>query len=356
MSLILVINPGGGSTKVAVFNDDECMLSETIAHPHDEIAAFKEVLAQRAYREEAIANLLMRYHIDTSRLAAVVGRGGALKPLESGTYRVNQLLADDIKAGNVQTEHASNLGALIAFEIAEPLGKPSFMVDPVSVDEFVPEARFSGMPETERRSLDHPLNARMVARKAARELGGVYKTMNFIVAHLGTGISISAHEQGRIIDVNNAHDAGPFSTQRTGSLPVTQLIDLCFSGKYSRDEMFAKATQTGGLKAYLGTDDLAEVERLIAGGDSKAALVVRAMAYQIAKEIGAYATVLKGRVDAIVFTGGMAFSDHLLGLVRERVGFITANIFVYPGENEMESMALGALRVLRGEEEPKVYR
>ncbi len=355
MGLILVINPGGGSTKIAIFEDEKCLLKHTIAHPHSEISRFKDVLSQRAYREEAIREALKRERIDLKSLTAIVGRGGALKPLASGTYRVNRLLADDIRSGRVQTEHASNLGALIAYELAEELGIPAFMVDPVSVDEFIPEARISGMPEIERRSLDHPLNAKIVARKAADEIGKKYEEANFIVAHLGTGISISAHLRGRMIDVNNAHDGGPFSTQRTGSLPVTQLVDLCYSGRYTREEMFAKITREGGLKAYLGTDDLREIEKMIDNGDKRAELIVRAMTYQIAKEIGACATTLCGDVDAIVLTGGIAYSQRVVDLVIERVGFVSKNIKIYPGEHEMEAMAVGALRVLRGLEQPKEY-
>ncbi|MFC1799411.1 butyrate kinase [Candidatus Eisenbacteria bacterium] len=356
MFRVLVINPGGGSTKVAVCEDADCVLTRSIAHPHDEVARFDDVFSQREYRERAIEDFLTAEGIDLKTLDAVVGRGGALKPLESGTYRVNKTLIEDIKAGRVQAQHASNLGPIIAYDIAESIGKPAFIVDPVSVDEFTPEARISGLPELERKSLDHPLNSKMVAREAARELGGIYQEMNFIIAHLGTGISISAHERGRAIDVNNAQDGGPFSTQRAGGLPTTLLVDLCYSGKLTRDEMFTRLTRSGGMMAYLGTDDMAKAVEMAVSGDEKARLVISAMAYQIAKEIGASAAVLKGKVDAIVFTGGMANSDYLVNLVKERVGFITPNVFVYPGEHEMESLALGALRVLKGEEEPRQYR
>lgn len=355
MSRILVINPGGGSTKIAVFDDEACVFNYSIAHPHEELASFKNAYSQRTYREKAITEVLESESIDLSDLDALVGRGGALKPLESGTYLVNETLVDDIRAGRVQAEHASNLGALIAYELAEPLGKPAFMVDPVSVDEFTAEARLSGLPEIVRKSLDHPLNAKTVARKAAAELATTYDAINVIVAHLGTGISVSAHEKGRVVDVNNAHDGGPFSSQRAGSLPVTQLVDMCYSGRLTHGEMFAKVTRDGGLKAYLGTDDLPTIETMARAGDEKASLVIRAMAYQIAREIGACAAVLRGVVDAIIFTGGIAHSAHVIGLVRERTDFITPHVFVYPGEHEMESMALGVLRVLRGEERPKEY-
>ena len=356
MSEVLVINPGGGSTKIALFDDEKMILKRSIAHPHDELSGFEDIFSQREYREKAIMDVLDQEGIDLSGLAAIVGRGGALKPLESGTYQVNEVLAEDIRAGNVQTEHASNLGALIAYDLASPLGKPAFMVDPVSVDEFIPEARISGLPELRRKSLDHPLNSKMVARRAAAEMKTTYQEINLIVAHLGTGISVSAHQRGRVIDVNNAHDGGPFSTQRAGSLPVTQLVEMCFSGKYTMDDIFTKITRKGGVSAYLGTDDMSEAVKMASDGDEKAGLVIRAMAYQIAKEVGACAAALRGEVDAIVFTGGMAHSDYVVNLVRERVAFISGNIFVYPGEREMESMALGALRVLRGEEKPKLYR
>lgn len=356
MSLILVINPGGGSTKIAVYDSDECVMSRKISHPPEVLGEFRDTFSQREYREQCIMDALREEKVDLKSLDAVVGRGGALKPLESGTYEVNERLVRDVENGNVQTDHASNLGALMAFEMAAPLGKPAYMVDPVSVDEFIDEARISGHPRMERKSLDHPLNAKMVARKAARELGTNYEDMNIIVAHLGTGISISVHEKGRIIDVNCAHDGGPFSTQRTGTLPVTQLMDWCYSGEMTRDEMFAQITGKGGLLAYTGTDDAARVEEMAKGGDDKAALILRAMAYQVAKEIGGSATALKGKVDAVIYTGGVAHSDFIVGLIRERVDFISPNVFLYPGEHEMDSMAQGALRALRGEEKPKQYR
>jgi len=355
LSLVLVINPGGGSTKIAVFDDDECVLKQNVEYGSVR-PAFEEILVHRDELERTIVETIESEGIAAGSLDAIVGRGGALKPLESGTYRVNSLLAEDIRTGNVQAKHASNLGALLAFEIGERLCKPAFMVDPVSVDEFIPEARLSGLPEIERKSLDHPLNSKMVARKAAREMGKEYREVNVIVAHLGTGISVGAHEKGRMIDVSNANDGGPFSTQRTGSLPVTQLVDLCYSGRYTRDEMYTKITTAGGLRAYLGTDDAERAVRVAEQGDAKASLVLGAMAYQIAKEIGAYATVLAGRVDAIVFTGGMAYSEYILSLVRRRVTFLAPRIFVFPGEHEMESLAGGALRILSGEEEPRQYK
>jgi butyrate kinase len=356
MKRLLVINPGGGSTKLAIYEDDKCVMSETVAHPREEMAGFGDGLDQLEYRKKAIGEFLKGRDVDLSTLDGVVGRGGCLMPVESGTYRVTQKMVEDIRAGKVQAEHASNLGPLLAFDVAESIGKPAFIVDPVSVDEFIPEARLSGDPDLPRKSLDHPLNAKMVARLAAKEMGTAYPDINVIVVHLGTGISVSPHRKGRMIDVNNAHDGGPFSTQRTGSLPVTQLVDLCYSTELTRDEMFIRVTQRGGLAAYLGTDDLKEAEERARGGDPQAALVIKAMAYQVAKEIGAAAAALNGEVDAVIYTGGMANSDHLVGLIRQRVDFISDKVFVYPGEHERESLALGALRVLNGEEEPKQYK
>jgi butyrate kinase len=355
MGPILVINPGGSSTKIALFDGDRCVFKRSIAHDRA-LLTFESLLAQRGQLERSITDALASEGIEPSSIEAIVGRGGALKPLASGTYRVGEVLVDDIKNGRFQAKHASNLGSLLAYEIGQRLGKPAFMVDPVSVDEFIPEARLSGLPGMERKSLDHPLNSKMVARKAARELGKAYHELNLIIAHLGTGITVGAHQRGRMIDVSNANDGGPFSTQRTGSLPTTQVVDLCYSGEFTRDEMYLHLTTRGGLKAYLGTDDLSEAVKRAEAGDEKARLVISAMAYQIAKEIGASAACLRGEVDAVVFTGGMAHSAYLVDLVRDRVAFLTPNIFVYPGEHEMEALAQGALRVLRGEEQAREYK
>jgi butyrate kinase len=355
VGLILVINPGGGSTKVAVFDGETCVFKGSIPHGKTS-GAFEDMLVQRDRLEHAITDALATQGIDVGALGAIVGRGGALKPMASGTYRVNDLLAEDIRGGNVQAKHPSNLGALMAFELGERLGKPAFMVDPVSVDEFIAEARLTGLPEMERKSLDHPLNSKMVARRAAREMGKTYEAINLIVVHMGTGISVSTHLKGRMMDVNNAQDGGPFSTQRTGGLPTTQLIALCYSGAYTKDQMHARVTRGGGLSAHLGTDDMVEAEKRARAGDAKADAVLRAMAYQIAKEIGASAAALRGQVDAVVYTGGVAHCRYVVNLVREWVGFLTPNVFVYPGEHEMESLALGALRVLRGEETAREYR
>lgn len=351
---ILSINPGATSTKVALYQDTKPIKVEVIRHSSDDLSAFKHTLDQLDYRKGLILKFLEQNNIKITDLSAVVGRGGPFKPLESGTYIVNEKMLSDIKAGNVQADHPSNLGALIAYEITKHANVPAFIVDPVSVDEFPAVARISGLPELPRKSLSHALNIKMVARKAAPKLGKKYEELNLIIVHLGSGISVSSHLKGRMIDVNNANDMGPFSPQRTGALPATGLAKLCFSGKYTYPEMYNLLTKKGGLLAYLGTDNVEEVEKRIDKGDQKAKLIYEAMVYQIAKEIGAMATTLDGTVDAIILTGGIANSKRLVDLITNKVKFI-AKVMVFPGEDEMEALVLGALRVLSGEESPKEY-
>ncbi len=352
---ILVINPGAGSTKVALFEDEKLIAKKELRHSPDELNKYDTTIDQLPMRRAAVMDFLKEIGIDPNELDAVVGRGGAFKPLEGGVYTVDKDVIDDIMNGNVQADHPSNLGALIAYEIAEPLGIPAYFVDPVSVDEFHDLARPSGLPELPRRSLLHTLNSRYVARKAAEELGVRYEDINLVVAHLGTGISISAHQKGRIIDVNNANDGGPFSPQRAGSLPTTGLIKLAFSGKYTEKELLKKVTRNAGLVAYLGTDDIREVEkRAFKEGDLEAELIYSAMIYQIGKEIGAYAAALLGNVDLIVVTGGMAKSERLCQELLPYIEWI-ARVKFYPGEFEMEALAYGALRALSGQERPKKY-
>jgi butyrate kinase len=352
---ILVINPGSTSTKLAVFEDEEPLHSETIAHAHQEIAAFPHIPDQYAFRRDAVLAFLQKHAVQPSSLDAVVGRGGLLRSLDSGTYRVNERMLQELRSPNKERDHVVNLGALIANEIAQPQGIPAFIVDPVCVDELDPLARVSGLPEIERKSFSHALSLKSAARRAARDLGRAYEDLNLVVAHLGGGISVTAHHQGRMVDVNQALDGtGPFSPERVGGLPFGDVMRLCFSGKYTYDELFRRLTRQGGLLAHLGTNDAVEVERCIAQGDEHARLVYEALAYQIAKEIGLMATVLKGQVDAIVLTGGLAHSSMLVSWIRERVEWI-APLLVYPGQNEMLAMAQGALRVLRGEEQAKEY-
>ena len=351
---ILSINPGATSTRVALYQDAKPIKVELIRHSPDDLSTFKHTLDQLDYRLGLILEFLQQNGVKVKDLSAVVGRGGPFKPLESGTYTVSSKMLSDIRAGNVQADHPSNLGALIAHEITKDTKVPAFIVDPVSVDEFPPVARISGLPQLERRSLSHALNIKMVARKAAFRLGKKYEDLNLIIVHLGSGISVSSHLKGRMIDVNNANDMGPFSPQRAGALPATGLAKLCFSGKYTQPEMYTLLTKKGGLLAYLGTDNVEEVEKRIDQGDQKAKLIYEAMVYQIAKEIGAMATTLDGKVDAVVLTGGIANSKRLVDLITSKVKFI-ADVLVYPGEDEMEALTLGALRVLSGEESFKRY-
>jgi butyrate kinase len=360
MYRVLAINPGSTSTKVAVYGDESPLFVETVRHSSEELAAYPRVPDQYVFRRDAVLRLLTNHGIALESLDAVVGRGGILRPIESGTYRVNDKMLADLRAPK-EREHASNLGAIIADEIARRAGVTAFIVDPVCVDEFEPLARISGLPEIERRSLSHALNLKMAARRAAQDLGRPYSEVNLVVVHMGGGISVAPHRRGRQVDVNQALDGtGPFSPDRAGGLPVGDVLRMAYSvppydkTRYTYDEMFRKITRQGGLVARLGTNDGMEVERRIADGDEHARLIYEAMAYQVAKEIGLMATVLKGEVDAIVLTGGLAYSDMLIGWIRERVAWI-APLLVYPGEDEMLAMVQGALRVLKGEEQAREY-
>ena len=361
MHRLLVINPGSTSTKVAVFEDEQPLFVETLRHSSQEISAFPHILDQYEFRLETILDLLQRREVALSSFSAIVGRGGLLRPIPSGTYRVNERMVAELDRRDKEREHASNLGAPLAFEIASRTGIPAFIVDPVCVDEFDDIARVSGLPEIERQSLSHALNLKATARRAARDLGRPYPELNLVVAHLGGGISVTAHRRGRMLDVNQALDGGgPFSPERSGGLPVGDVVRMCFGvapyeGRgLTYEQMFKKLAGQGGMVAHLGTNSAVEVERRIEAGDAHARLIYEAMAYQIAKEIGAMATVLCGDVDAVVITGGVAHSEMLVDWVRQRVQWI-APLLVYPGEDEMLALALGALRVLRGEEPVRHY-
>jgi butyrate kinase len=355
MFRILIVNPGSTSTKSAIFDDESCIFNVNISHSPKELARFPKIIDQFAWRCEVIKFMLDEKNIPCESIDAVVGRGGLLNPIPGGTYSVNKKMLDDLKKG-VQGEHASNLGGLIAYEFASPLAIPAFIVDPVVVDELDNIARISGMPEIERRSIFHALNQKQVARLAAKELGKRYKEINLIVAHMGGGISVGAHKKGKVVDVNNAlNGEGPFAPERSGSLPVWDLVELALSGKYTKDELKKRITGKGGMIAYLGTNDIRKVKELMSQGNKKAKLLYEAMAYQVSKEIGACATVLCGDVQGIVFSGGLAHDDVFIELIRRRVASI-ARIFIFPSGDEMKALAMGALRVLRGEEEAKVYK
>ncbi len=352
---ILAINPGSTSTKIAVFDNEKQIMETTLRHSNEEIGAYETIMDQYEFRKNVILDGLKENGIELSSLSAVVGRGGLLKPISGGTYSVNDAMIADLRKG-VMGEHASNLGGAIASEIASKLDLPSFIVDPVVVDEMQEVARISGIPELERKSIFHALNQKAVARRASKELGKKYEDLNLIVAHMGGGVSVGAHLKGRVVDVNNALDGdGPFSPERSGELPIGGLMKLCFSGDYTLDQVKKMIKGNGGLMAYLGTSDGREVVNMIKDGDEKAKLVYEAMAYQVAKEIGRCAAVLKGDVDAIVMTGGLAYDDMFIKWISDRVEFIS-KIITYPGEDEMSALALGGLRVLRGEEEAKEYK
>lgn len=350
----LAINPGSTSTKIALFEDEKQIWKESISYTKEQLSKFKKPIDQFNLRKNDIYSLITEKQFDLSTLDAVVGRGGPFKPLESGTYIIDEDVLNDVKKGNVQAEHISNIGCLLAYEIAENAGISSYFVDPVSVDEFKPVARISGIPEIERKSLVHALNIKATAHIAAKKIGKPLDSLNLIIAHLGGGISICPLNKGRIIDVNNANEGGPFSPERAGSLPSSSLAKLCFSHKFTDQELKKRLVGNGGLIAYLGTNDLDEIMEKITGKDKKAALILDAMIYQISKDIGAMATVLKGNVDAILLTGGIAHQERVVTGITERVKFI-AEVQVYAGENEMRSLAQGVLRVLLGEEKPKKY-
>lgn len=352
---ILTINPGGVSTKIALYEGRTQLWTEDIQHAEAELKGFASVLGQFEFRLGVVRAKLAEKGVEPGQLAACVGRGGLFKPLHAGTYQVDAAMLDDIRQGRTKADHPSNLGALLAEAIASPLGIPAFIVDPVSVDEFDDEARLTGLPGMERRSLVHALNVRATAFKAAEKLGRQLGDLNLVVAHLGSGFSICPIRAGRIIDVNNANDGGPFSPQRTGTLPVTQLVELAYSGKYPTAKALNDAlTKKSGLLAHLGTHDLREVERRIDAGDATAERVLNAMIYQIVKEVGAMSAVLDGHVDAILVTGGLAHSRRLSGELQRRLEWI-APVEVFAGENELESLAMGAWRVMSGQEQPSVY-
>lgn len=352
MKRILTINPGSTSTKVALYADKQVMIVETLDHPVTELQKYERVQDQFDFRKNVILDLLEKNDISLESLDAVVGRGGLLPPVRSGAYKVNEAMVDRLKNRPV-VEHASNLGALIAYEIAEKLGIPAFIYDSVAVDEMNDIARISGMPAIERASLSHALNARAMAHKYAEKIGKKYEEMNLIVAHLGGGISVTVHEKGAMTDLSS-DDEGAFSPERSGRVPCNKLIDLCYSGQYDKRTMKKMLRGNGGLTAYLGTVDAREVEKMIEQGNEEARLVYEAMAYQVSKAIGELATVLKGEVDAIILTGGISYSNKMTDWITERVSFI-APVEVLAGENELESLAFGALRVLNGEEEARIY-
>ena len=351
---ILAINPGSTSTKIAVYEDGKSILTETLRHSAEELAPFKKITEQYDFRKKVIEQALEKAGIHVGTLNTVIGRGGLFKPIPSGTY----LVSEDMKATVLESrygEHASNLGCLIADDVARDAGCKAYIVDPVVVDEMNPLARYSGLPEIPRRSILHALNQKAVARRAAKDLDKAYDRLNLIMVHLGGGISVGIHEQGKVTDVNNALNGdGPFAPERAGGLPTGDLVKMCFSGKHTQEEIMKKLAGKGGCVSHLGTNDGREMEERLKSGDAKAALIVEAMAYQVAKTIGEMATVTKGKVDAIVLTGSFAYFKQFVAWVTERVSWI-APVKVYPGEDEMTALAEAGFRMLKGEEQAREY-
>ena len=349
----LIINPGSTSTKLGVFEDENLIFEETLRHTTEEISQFEKIVDQVDFRKEMILNFLKDKDIDINSFDVIVGRGGLLKPIPSGTYSVTDNLIRDLRNA-VGGEHASNLGGILAKGIADEIGVPSYIVDPVVVDELDDVARVSGVPELPRTSVFHALNQKAVAKRYAKEAGKKYEDLNLIVVHMGGGVSVGAHTGGRIVDVFNALSGeGAFSPERAGGVPPAALVEMCFSGKYTKDEVKKKLIGNGGFNALLGTNNAQEVYKRSLT-EEKAKLVFDAFVYQVSKDIGAQAAVLKGKVDQIILTGGIAHGEQVTNDIKERVSFI-APVTVYPGEDELLALAQGALRVMNGEEEAKQY-
>ena len=350
----LIINPGSTSTKIGVFEDETLLFEETLRHSTEEIASYASIVDQKDFRKQIILDLLKEKAFDIHSLQVVVGRGGMLKPIPGGTYAVSDGLLEDLKIGK-QGQHASNLGGILAREIGDSIGVPSYIVDPVVVDELMPISRYSGVPELPRTSVFHALNQKAVAKRYAKEQGKAYDSLNLIVVHMGGGVSVGAHEKGRVVDVFNALDGdGAFSPERAGAVPTGALIKMCFSGEYTEKEVYKKVVGNGGFNAYVGTNDMRDVEKMVQGGDQKAAEVREAFIMQVAKNIGSMACVLKGQIDQIIITGGIAYDKVVVGGLKERAGFL-APITVYPGEDELLGLAQGAPRGMSGEEKAMEY-
>lgn len=356
MGLILAINPGSTSTKIALYKEQNQLFVKNITHSEAFLAQFRSISEQFYFRKELILEELKKNEINISEIEVIVGRGGLLKPIDSGVYQVNDALLEDLRRG-VKGQHASNLGGLIANDLAKSIpGAKAFIADPVVVDELEDIARISGHIYFERISIFHALNHKAVARIYAQKVGKRYEDLNLIIAHMGGGISVGAHQRGRVIDVNNALDGeGPFSPERSGTLPIGEVIKLCYSGDIKFEEMYKQVLGQGGLVSYLGTNSGLEIEQRIANGDEEALMIFNAMGYQIAKEIGAMSTVLKGNIDAIILTGGLAYSKRLTDFITQHIAYI-AKIHIEPGEDEMTALATNGYLALTGELEVKIYK
>ncbi|BBE30051.1 putative butyrate kinase [Tepiditoga spiralis] len=355
MFRILVINPGSTSTKLAIFEDENEVLNETVRHTSAEIEPFEKITDQYEFRKKVIENFLNKAGYPLSSFSAIIGRGGLLKPIPGGIYSVNEDMLKDLKSGKYG-EHASNLGGLIAYELAKEVEIQSFIADPVVVDEMMDIARFSGHPDFPRKSIFHALNQKEIGRQLAEKLGKDYEDSNLIIVHMGGGISVGAHKKGKVVDVNNALDGdGPFTPERAGTLPLTGLIDLCYSGKYTLDEVKKLIKGKGGFVAYLNTNDGREVQEKIVKGDEKAKLIYSAMAFQVAKWIGKFAAAMNFEVDGIALTGGLAYDkDMMVPWISERVEFI-APVYTFPGGDEERALAMSAFRALKGVQKINTY-
>jgi butyrate kinase len=353
-STILIINLGSTSTKVAVSKSGKMLFTESVNHPAEELKQFKAIIDQYELRKNTILGVLSNKNVSLGDLSAVASRGGNMKPIPGGIYEICPAMIDDMKSGKFG-QHPNMCGGIVAYDLGKELGIPALTVDPPTVDEMCVSARYSGIPQIKRQSSFHALNQKATARKIAARLGKAYEDVNLIVAHLGGGISVGAHRKGKVVDVNNALDGdGPFSPERAGSLPAGDLVKLCFSGDYTKEQVLRLVQGGGGLVAYLGTTSGLEIEKRITEGDAVAAEVFEAMSYQVAKEIGACAAVLEGRVDAIALTGSLAYSKRVTDSLKEKVSFI-AQVLSDPGENEMEALAAGAMRYFNGEEQLSIY-
>ena len=350
----LIINPGSTSTKIGVFEDETLLFEETLRHSTEEIAQYASIVDQKDFRKKIITDLLKEKDFDIKSLGMVVGRGGMLKPIPGGTYAVTDDLLEDLKIGK-QGQHASNLGGILAREIADEIGVPSYIVDPVVVDELAPVARYSGVKELPRTSVFHALNQKAVAKRYAKEAGKAYDSMNLIVVHMGGGVSVGAHEKGKVIDVFNALDGdGAFSPERAGAVPSGALIKMCFSGEYTEKEVYSKIVGKGGFNSYLGTNDMRNVIKMIEEGNEEAKAMFDAFIFQVTKDIGSMACVLNGKVDQIIVTGGIAYNAKVIENLKEKAGWI-APFTVYPGEDELLALVQGGVRVLNGEEKAMEY-
>ena len=351
---ILVINLGSTSTKVAVHDAGKMLFTESVSHPADQLKPFKTVFDQYQLRKETILGVVAKHGITLGELDCIASRGGNSKPIPGGVYEIGMPMIDDMKSGKFG-QHPNMCGSIVAHDLGKELNIPALTVDPPTMDEFCVYARYSGIPQIRRQSSFHALNSKATARKVAVQLGTSYEEVNLIVVHLGGGISVGAHRKGKVIDVNNSLDGdGPFAPERAGALPAGDLVKLCFSGEYTREQVRKLLQGGGGLVAYLGTTSGLEIEKRIQEGDAVAAEVFEAMSYQIAKEIGACAAVLEGEVDAIALTGSLAYSERLTNSLKKRVSFI-APVMLDPGENEMEALAAGAMRYFNGEEKLSIY-